>query len=77
MDEQEFLKESIVALRTLAVLLITGAFGVCSYMISRLNDTLTLKQSLIISGAGLLILATFLLFTIWHLIKMVNKLRRK
>ena len=76
MDEQEFLKETIISLRTLAVLVITGGFGIISFIISHLSD-ITFSQAFIIGGIGLLFLGVALFFTIWFLVKMVNKLRRK
>ena len=76
MDEKEFLKETIITLRTLAALLITGIFGVSSYVVSRFTD-ISLTNTLIMSGAVFLFLGILLFFTIWHLAKMVNRLRSK
>ena len=76
MDEKEFLKETIVTLRTLAALLITGIFGVCSFLVSHFSE-INLNVAFIISGAGLSVLGGLLIFVSLHLRKMLNQLRRE
>ena len=72
MNRKEYLKETIATFRALALLLITGIFGVSGFLVSHL-ETMSATQ-FIISGVGLVLLCVFLIFAARHLFKLLGEL---
>ena len=72
MNRKEYLKETIATFRALSLLLITGLFGVCGFLVSHLGTMSTMQ--FIISDIGVLVLFVFLYFSARHLFKMLGEL---
>ena len=72
MNRKEYLKETIATFRALSLLLITGLFGVCGFLVSHLNDMN--QTQFIMSGVGLFFLFSFLIFSAHYLFKRLGEL---